>query len=168
MVENDFLEGYEEDEKAMRGAILTEPISALGLRRHVSVPHDASVVEAVRQMTETHTGCVCVVEGEILVGIFTERDLLRIVQGKIDTETTPVGQVMTEKPVTLRPRHGIAHALNQMSEGGFRHIPLVDGLGRPVGIVAMRDIVSFIVSLFPDAVLNVPPDPEAIQTEYGG
>ncbi|MCE2392957.1 MAG: CBS domain-containing protein [Proteobacteria bacterium] len=168
MVENDFLEGYEEDEKAMRGAILTEPISSLDLRRHVSVPHDASVAEAVLQMTETHTGCVCVVEGGILVGIFTERDLLRIVQGKIDTATTPVGQVMTEKPVTLRPRHGIAQALNQMSEGGFRHIPLVDGLGRPVGIVAMRDIVSFIVSLFPDAVLNVPPDPEAIQTEYGG
>ena len=168
MTDSDVFEAYEEDERAMRGAILTEPVSELDLRQPVTVNRDESVAEAVRKMTEGHTGCVCVVDGGVLAGIFTERDLLQIVQDNVDTATTPVGQVMTEKPVTLRPRHGIALALNQMSEGGFRHIPLVDGSGRPVGIVAMRDIVNFIVSLFPDAVLNVPPDPEAIQTEYGG
>jgi CBS domain-containing protein len=75
---------------------------------------------------------------------------------------------MTEKPETLRRQHGIAQALNQMSEGGFRHVPIVDAAGRPVGIISMPDIVRFIVSLFPDAVLNVPPDPKAIPTQYGG
>jgi CBS domain-containing protein len=75
---------------------------------------------------------------------------------------------MTPDPETLRPDHGIALALNRMTDGGYRHIPLVDAEGRPVGIVAMRDIVRFIVSMFPDAVLNVPPDPTAVQTEYGG
>ena len=168
MAESDFLAGYEEDEKALRGAILTEPISALEPPLPVTVERDTPVREAVRAMTERHTGCVCVVDADVLAGIFTERDLLRIVQENVDTATTPVGQVMTENPETLRPRHGIAQALNQMSEGGFRHIPLVDGRGRPVGIIAMRDIMRFIVSLFPDAVFNVPPDPEAIQTEYGG
>ena len=68
----------------------------------------------------------------------------------------------------IRPENKIALALNKMADGGFRHIPLVDGAGHPVGIVAMRDIVGFIVSLFPDAVLTAPPDPAAIQTEYGG
>ncbi len=55
-----------------------------------------------------------------------------------------------------------------MSEGGYRHIPLVDADGSPEGVVAMRDIVAFIVSLFPDAVLTVPPDPNQIQAKYGG
>ena len=55
-----------------------------------------------------------------------------------------------------------------MTEGGYRHIPLVDDENRPVGVVAMRDIVRFIVSLFPDTVLTVPPDPDAVPEEYGG
>jgi CBS domain-containing protein len=168
MARSELIHDYEQDEKALRGAILTEPIAALEPRQPVCVEAHVPIREAVRLMVEGHTGCVCVVESGILVGIFTERDLLYAVQADLDTAETPVGRVMTGKPETLRVTHGIAQALNQMSEGDFRHIPIVDRLGRPVGMVSMRDIVRFIVSLFPDAVLNVPPDPEAIPTQYGG
>ena len=168
MTSSEFSDAYEEDGREIRGAILTEPISALDPPGPFLVERDILIREAIRLMTENHTGTVCVVEDGVLVGIFTERDLLHAVEDGVDTANTPVGEVMTEKPETLRKQHGIAQALNQMSEGGFRHIPLVDGNGRPVGIIAMRDIVRFIVSMFPDAVLNVPPDPEAIPREYGG
>ena len=168
MARSEFSDAYDEDEDALRGAILNEPISALEPRKHVSVSAEAPLGDALGLMKEHKTGCVLVVEGSSLVGIFTERDLLGIVQEGRDTVKLRVGQVMTRDPEALRPSHRIALALNRMSEGGFRHIPLVDADGRPVGIVAMRDIVRFIVSLFPDAVLTAPPDPSAIPKEYGG
>ena len=167
MARSEWEEAYD-DERRLRGAVLSEPISGLKPREPIVVSPQASVQEAVQLMNEQHIGCVCVVEDETLVGIFSERDLLRIVRDELDLAKTAIGQVMTAELETLRPENKIALALNKMSDGGFRHIPLVDGAGHPVGIVAMRDIVGFIVSLFPDAVLTAPPDPAAIQTEYGG
>ena len=168
MVESEFSEAYDEDSTSLRGAIMNEPISVLDPRKPVQVSGELSVREAISLMNEHHTGCVLVVEDGKLAGIFTERDLLRIVQEEIDTSAMSVSEVMTPNPDSLRPEHRLALALNEMSEGGFRHIPLVDGQHRPVGIVAMRDIVQFIVSMFPDAVLNVPPDPAKIPKKYGG
>jgi CBS domain-containing protein len=53
----------------------------------------------------------------------------------------------------------VAWALNKMHLGGFRHVPIVDAGGKPVGVVSVKNIVDFIVELFPAAVLNLPPDP---------
>jgi CBS domain-containing protein len=109
-----------------------------------------------------------VVEGGRLAGIFTERDLLRLAREAADLGSIPLAKVMTPDPETLYPDDRIALALYHMTEGGYRHIPLVDADQRPVGIVAMRDIVRFIVSMFPDTVLNVPPTRAAIQKKDGG
>ena len=52
----------------------------------------------------------------------------------------------------------IVYALNKMSVGGFRHVPLVDEERRPVGIISVKDIVDYIVDFFPNDVLTLPPD----------
>jgi CBS domain-containing protein len=65
---------------------------------------------------------------------------------------------MTRDPETLGPDHSIAVATNRMHLGGYRHIPIVDPKGAPVGIVSVRDIVDYLIGLFPQAVLNLPPD----------
>jgi CBS domain-containing protein len=65
---------------------------------------------------------------------------------------------MTPDPECLTLEDGISYALNMMSDGGFRHIPLIDAEQHPTGVVAMRDIVDYMVDLFP-AVLNLPPSP---------
>jgi CBS domain-containing protein len=165
---SEFDDAYEADEREIRGAILSEPISHLPTRKPVEVAPSASVRDAVRLMNEERCGCVLVVESGQLVGIFTERDLLRLPDQDRRLAEIPVGQAMTRDPEVLRPEHRIALALNKMSVGGYRHIPLVDAQGRPVGLISMRDIVAFIVSLFPDAVLTAPPDPSKIQSKYGG
>jgi CBS domain-containing protein len=167
MRRSEFDEAYE-DQLRVRGAILREPISRLEPRAPIVITPETPVREAVQRMNEGHCGCILIVEQDRLVGLFTERDLLRIVEKETDPTRLPVSSVMTRDPETLRPEHGIALALNRMSVGGYRHIPLVDEQDRPVGVVAMRDIVRFIVSLFPDAVLTAPPDPDAAPTEYGG
>lgn len=164
---SEFDEAYS-DEEHVRGAILTEPISGLNPREPAVVTPETPVREVVEQMVRQSFGCMIVVEEGRLVGIFTERDLLKVVEAGTDIASLPVESVMTRNPETLRPEHGIALALNRMTEGGYRHIPLVDAEHRPVGVVAMRDIVRFIVTLFPDAVLTAPPDPHAVPDEYGG
>jgi CBS domain-containing protein len=65
---------------------------------------------------------------------------------------------MTEDPEVLTPDDPIAYALNKMSVGGFRHVPLVDRARRPVGIVSVKDIVDYLVDIFANDVLTVPPD----------
>jgi len=150
----------EERAAGLGNAILTRPIRALDLRPAIAVAPDASVAEAVRQMVDHAVGCVLVVDGGKLVGIFTERDVLRkIVPMKIEPESVPIRTVMTAEPETLSPDARIAYALNKMTVGGFRHIPLVDAQNQPVGVVGMRDIVQYMVALFPHEILNLPPEP---------
>jgi CBS domain-containing protein len=168
MTASEFDEAYAEDERLLRGALLSEPISVLAPREPILLPPHATLGDAVRAMNEARTGCVCVVERGQLVGIFTERDLLRLAVRDLEPERVSLGKVMTPQPETLRPEDGIAYALHLMTARGFRHVPLVDRAGRPTGIVAMRDIVRFVVSMFPDSVQNVPPDPRKIPAEHGG
>ncbi len=143
-------------------AIMRRPIRGLPtLKPPITLSADASVREAVRRMNDASVGCVLVVQGDRLVGVFTERDVLtKIATGSIDADRTRIDEVMTSDPECLTLDDGIAYALNKMSLGGFRHIPLVDDQGRPTGIVAMRNIVDYIVDLFPNEILNLPPSPE--------
>ncbi len=150
----------EERAASLGTAILTKPIGALNLRPPIVVGPDTSVAEAVRKMVDQGVGCVLVEVAGKLVGIFTERDVLRkVVPMKIDPERAPVQSLMTPDPETLSPDARIAYALNKMSVGGFRHIPLVNAQNEPVGVVGMRDIVHYMVDLFPHEILNLPPEP---------
>jgi len=149
------------DAARLGAAITKRPIRKLStLRPPICVAPDATVAEAVTAMNEHRTGCVLVVADERLVGVFTERDVLTKVAGRdVDLEAATVSSMMTPDPECLTLDDGISYALNMMSVGGFRHIPLVDAAHHPTGVVAMRDIVDYIVDTFPEAVLNLPPSP---------
>ncbi len=149
-------------ERAVLGVgFLDQPIHNLpGLQPPIALSGDASVRRAIDTMNEARVGCILVVEGERLVGVFTERDVLTRVAGTgLDLDGTPLRDLMTPDPECLTLDDGIAYALNRMSVGGFRHVPLIDADGRPTGAVSMRHIVDFIVDLFPREVLNLPPTP---------
>ena len=93
-----------------------------------------------------------------VTGVFTERDVLfRIVDRGRNPAQLPLQEVMTPDPETLSVRSTVAHALNKMSVGGFRHIPVVDDEHRPAFVVSVRDVVEFLVESFPREVLNLPP-----------
>ena len=154
---SEFDDAYD-DQQRIRGAILETPISDLPLRDPILISPQASVADAVKSMNDHHTGCVLVgVDGQ-LVGIFTERDVLTKDFFRVDSHTVAVETVMTREPETLEPSNSIAFALNKMSVGGYRHIPIVED-GRPVGVLSVRDVVDFLVELFPEDVLNLPPHP---------
>jgi CBS domain-containing protein len=130
-------------------------------RRVITIGSEATVSEAVACLVENNIGSLPVVDGVgRLVGIFTERDVLaRVVGTGVDLDLCPVADLMTREPECLTLDDGIAFALNKMSGGGFRHVPLVDEAGRPTGLVSMRSIVDYLVDLFPQVVLNLPPSP---------
>jgi CBS domain-containing protein len=138
--------------------MLRDPIRLLEPRAPVTVQAGATVGDVVRILREHRIGCVLVVEDARLTGILTERDLLLKLELPADP-AAPAAPLMTADPEVLSPDDPIAWALNKMSVGGFRHVPLVDESGRPVGVVSVKDIVDYLVDCFPNEVLTVPPDP---------
>ncbi|MBI3800953.1 MAG: CBS domain-containing protein [Deltaproteobacteria bacterium] len=149
--------------KAFDARSLQEPIQVLPFASPLSVTRTTSVAEAIRMMQEHHVGCVLVQEADRLVGIFTERDVLNKVAGSAqDPAQTPVETVMTGDPEVLPVEASISFALNLMSEGGFRHLPLVDEAHRPVGMLSVKHVVRYLAELFPEEVLNLPPQPELL------
>jgi CBS domain-containing protein len=137
---------------------LEEPIARLSPRQPLCIEENATLADAVAAMREHRVGCMLVVDDAgYLVGIFTERDLLlRLDDADLSRSMAPY---MTRDPETLSPSDPIAYALNLMSVGGFRHVPLVDEEGRPVGVVSVKDVVNYLADVFSQEVLTVPPNP---------
>lgn len=104
---------------------------------HVTPAH--SVRDAALLMGREHVGALPVLDGGVLVGIFTERDaLLRVIGQSLDPQATRVAAVMTANPQVIDPDHPLAHALLKMHEGGFRHLPVLEA-GKLIGVVSVRD-----------------------------
>jgi len=163
---SEFEEAYQ-DEKDVRDAITNGPIRLLEPATPICVQPAASVRKAIEAMNDAHAGCVLVTEGQRLLGILTERDILKKVVGKLDLDQ-PVRSVMTSDPETVGMDDAIAYALHKMHVGGYRHIPVVDRAGCPVGLVSVRDFVEFIVSILPASALNVPPESRLEAHELDG
>ena len=150
-----------DDQRRIRGAILSDAIGHVRRPPMVTVTPETSVGETIRVMNAGRVGCALVLRGRKLVGIFTERDVLQKVAGKVpDLEATPIVTVMTENPSTLLESALIAFALRKMVAEGYRHVPLVDDHGDAIGVVAVRDLIAWIVDLLPETVTTLPPPPK--------
>ena len=116
-------------------------------RQVVSVEPGETVAEAVRLMTVGEFGAVVVLREGKLAGIFSERDLLKrvIVRGFSPSETV-IENVMTPHPVTVFEQTSVKDATRLVREHGFRHLPVIDGEGRVVGMLSSRDFLQFVVS----------------------
>ena len=131
-------------------SILLQPLLSLTPRLPESVERHTSLAEAISRLKGRNVGCVLVTNpGGELVGIFTERDVLYRVAGLIeDLEAVPVESLMTPGPTALKPSDPISRALHMMAVHGFRHVPLVDEDGCPVGFISLRDILIFMEENF--------------------
>ena len=95
--------------------------------------------EAAASMGEHGVGAVLVIDGGVLVGIFTEHDIVsRVIAGGLDPGAVQVRDVMTREPLTVGPDATLGHALVLMHDRAIRHLPVVED-GKPVGIVCARD-----------------------------
>jgi CBS domain-containing protein len=127
----------------------------------------ATVREAFRRMKERRTGAVLVCRDSVLVGIFTERDALRMMAVQADLDV-PLEEHMVAGPVTLAEGDTVAKAIAKMSSGGYRRLPIVDAEGRPKGMLKTSGILRYLVEHFPTVIYTLPPAPHhATQNREG-
>ena len=112
----------------------------------VTVEPSATVMRAAAVMFGAKVGSVLVMDGDRLVGIFTERDIVKALSGvSADAgRASPVRALMTDDPVTIRPDASVGEALDRMLEGGFRHLVVTEGT-EVLGVVSMRDLAGTVV-----------------------
>jgi CBS domain-containing protein len=109
----------------------------------LTVTGDAALEETAQRMVDRDVGAVLVMEGDELVGILTERDILRAVAAGIQDDTL-VADWMTRDPDTMSPDDTTQHAAVLMIHGGFRHMPLVEGT-EVVGMLSIRDLMRVVL-----------------------
>jgi len=131
-------------------AILKEPIKNVfdkyGIKDGIfTAPHD-SIAKAIKILKTPHIDCLLVVDKKKLVGIVTERDiLLKVALQKIDRSTTPISSLVKVKPEMIMDSATIGFAINKLSLGGFRHLPVDCGDG-PAGFISIKHILGYIYS----------------------
>ena len=110
-------------------------------RNAIVAPPGASVLEVAEAMTEARVGAILIVEGERLVGIFSERDLMtRVVVPRRDPERTLVADVMTREVVTATLEEHVDFCVEKMRKVGCRHLPILSA-GKVIGVLSMRDLL---------------------------
>ncbi|HYV35578.1 MAG TPA: CBS domain-containing protein [Gemmataceae bacterium] len=145
-----------------------ESVSRLQPTPPLQVQPGQTVADAVALMRQEGVGCVLVCNADNLLGIFTERDLMKRVMADNRPLSLKVAEVMTPNPVVVHPKQAIGVAVKLMEEGGYRHLPVVDEKGKAVGILSVKRIVHYLVEHFPGTVYNLPPAPGVVQQEREG
>lgn len=107
----------------------------------VTLPGSTPMAEAARHMVRRHIGSVLVVDGTMLSGILTERDVLRAAGKARDMAVDQIERWMSPEPICCSPEIDTEEAAEMMLSGGFRHLPVVDNTGL-LGIVSLRDVLS--------------------------
>lgn len=124
------------------------------------VESDTSIRGVLAQLQSEQRGCCLICRDGKLVGIFTERDAIRLMAMGTQTNLDqPIDAVMTKNPVAITNAESVASAIATMSRRGFRQLPVVDDHGHPLGIVKVAGILHYLVEHFPHYVYNLPPAP---------
>jgi CBS domain-containing protein len=134
---------------AIEKSLGEDRVETLNLEEAISVPEDTSLDAAIQTMRNKKIGCVLVTDPDgKLCGIFTERDVLNRLAGKVDDLAgQTVSQYMTQNPEVVQEGQLLASALQRMMVGDLRHLPIVDEQGCPKKILSSRDIIGYGVSL---------------------
>jgi CBS domain-containing protein len=124
---------------------VTEVLKTKG-RNVWTVSSDSTVYDALQEMADKNVGALLVVEGDKLVGVFSERDYARkvILHGKASKDTL-VREIMSTEVFSVRPDQTIAVCMELMTNKRIRHLPVLDE-GRLVGVISIGDVVKAIIS----------------------
>ncbi|HOB74274.1 MAG TPA: CBS domain-containing protein [Phycisphaerae bacterium] len=152
----------------LRENLCYDNVTQLPLEEPLIVAPETSVRRTVQVMRSVRAGYALICRGRRLVGIFTDRDLIkRILVRRVDP-ASPIEPYMTPEPVTIRCGDPIASAIRIMFQGHYRHLPVVSEDDVPVGIVSAKHIVAYLVDHYPSTVYNLPPRPGQVQSTREG
>ncbi len=148
-------------------SLSTESVSAAYPDQPLFVTPASTVGEVIQLLRAQRTGSVLVCDsdqasGGKLLGIFTERDALRAMATACESDAVmkqPVSEVMSTDLATLQADTSMGDAIKMMSDGGYRHLPILDPEGKPTGMQTVYGIVHYLVDHFPQTIYNLPPKP---------
>ena len=152
----------------LREALENETVSHVGFPAPVTIQQEQPVKRAIERMKRRRVGCILVLSGEKLVGIFTERDLITRVLGQRGTMELAISELMTPEPVFVRADELIKDVLSRFIQSGMRHLPVLDSADRPVGTLSVRRAVHFLSDHTSDTLYNLPPTHNQVPTSRGG
>jgi CBS domain-containing protein len=111
-----------------------------------TIAPDATVFEAIEKLAEKNVGALLVMEGDQLVGIFSERDYTRKValRGR-SSKDTRVREILSDRVICVTPEHSVEDGLRLMTEHRIRHLPVVENQ-KVVGIVSIGDLVNWVIN----------------------
>jgi CBS domain-containing protein len=147
---------HQVDIGVLSAGFLSQSVGILDPREPITISPDSSIKEAVSILARNTIGCLLVVSSGKIEGIFTERDYITKLPFEAKEGAWLVSDFMTSSPVCGNLETTIAFAINLMSEGGFRHLPLVDKERRPVGIISVKDLIDFISRSLLEDLLDFP------------
>ena len=113
-------------------------------RRLLSVEPQTSLAEVAKRMRQEDADSAAVMSGSRLLGIITERDLVRAIADGLNPQQAKADVVMSADPATVTGDEEVAVVAVKMMRLGIRHLPVVDQQGKPVGLISARDLVSLL------------------------
>ena len=156
------LEEMDEDDALRAWSAQEIQVSLKELMRPViTIDINSSTNEAIDLLLTNEIGAAPVIENGYLRGIFSERDVLNKILNKQvgDLDHIGVKEFMIADPQTAQPEDSLNTAILHMARGGYRHVPIIDTENRPIGMVSIRDVISYLIEEFPQEVLTLPPKP---------
>jgi CBS domain-containing protein len=128
-------------------SLMSDVLGQLDPKTPIVATPDTTVKDALKLIHDNSIGCVLIVDGEKLVGIFSERDALVKVGSRFgELGDHAVSEFMTPDPQTLESSAKLAFAVQRMDVGGYRHVPVVDKEGNATGVSSVRDILKYLTA----------------------
>ena len=132
------------------------------------VPAGASVASTIAAMRARKSAVVLIADANRVVGLFTEVDYVRRIVGEDVDPDAAIAGFMTTAPATVQRSTPLSHCLRLMSEGDFRHLPVVDDAGSPTHLLAVRHLTQYLAERYPSAILAMAPNVHQIIQADGG
>ncbi len=146
----------------IEGFLTRDRLTRLPIREPLLVEKGSLVQDVIPQMKVKRVGCVLIHDKGKLIGIFTERDVLRKIVPTLSSLKNPIGNFMSPNPKTLKINQTVGTVIKLMSEGGYRNLPVVNTDGSILGTINVKDVVRYLAGFFPSEVFNLPPNPQQI------
>ncbi len=146
-----------------------EQVGHLPLQQAITLPSDTPISAVISTMQKHRCGCIILLgSNKEVVGLFTERDLMKKFVGTSLSASTKVEEVMTANPFTLKEDDSVSQAVYVMGKKHFRHLPILTKKKEVKGLLSVRVLVYFIAENLPRDVLNLPPDERKIPKQVEG
>ena len=154
--------------KKIEELLREKKISQIINDRVVQAPPTISLKEAIHQMQFYKSGYVIMTQDGIVVGIFTETDVVQKIMGHNVDLSRPVGEYMTSVLQTLSPDASVGEAIDLMAQKKIYHLPLTDQNKRYMGMLSVRTLIRFLAAYYPTEIYNLPPDPQQVSHSAEG